>query len=183
MYPHISQIQKCTEDCAFLIKWACTYLSTYLCTTFGAFYTHHSCLEVNSDRNSGVIKQNSFAHVTYTTDRSGEIILRCTCDIYEFIQSTAHQENSIWPLEDIVPHTSFTSPHCQFYKDHLPNAYTTVLSQPIENLPPALAMVKKSLGYINKPYVLMGKYMLYVLHPVLLVLAEPEEDQEVQEKC
>ena len=114
------------------------------------------CMINDVDRDSGVIKQNSFAHVTYATDRSGEIILRCTCDIYEFIQSTAHQENPIWPVEDIVPHTSFTCPHCQFYKDHLLNAYTTVLSQPIENLPPALAMVKKSLGYVNEPYVLMG---------------------------
>ena len=62
----------------------------------------------------------------------------------------------IWPLEDIVPDASFTCPHCRFFKDHLLNTYTTVLSQPVENLPPALAMVKKSLGYINQPYVLMG---------------------------
>ena len=108
------------------------------------------------DRDSGVIKHNLFAHVTYTTDVSGQIILRCTCDIYEFIQSTAHQQNLIWPVEDIVPDTSFTCPHCQFFRDHLLNAYTTVLSQLVENLPPALAMVKKSLGYINKPYVLIG---------------------------
>ena len=34
--------------------------------------------------------------------------------------------------------------------------YTTDLSEPVENLPPALGMVKKSLGYISKPYVSMG---------------------------
>ena len=95
------------------------------------------------DRDSGVIKHNSFAHVTYTTHTNGEVILICTCDIYKFIQSTAHQENVIWPVEDIVPDASFTCPHCRFFKDHLLNVYTTVLSQPVENLPPALAMVKK----------------------------------------
>ena len=62
------------------------------------------------DRDSGVIKHNLFAHVTYTTDVSGQIILRCTCDIYEFMQSTAHQQNLIWPVEDIVPDTSLHAP-------------------------------------------------------------------------
>ena len=62
------------------------------------------CMINDVDRDSGVIKHNLFAHVTYTTDISGQIILRCTCDIYEFIQSTAHQENLIWPVEDIVHH-------------------------------------------------------------------------------
>ena len=114
------------------------------------------CMINDVDRDSGVIKQNSFVHVTYTRDKSEEILLTCTSDIFKFIQSTAHQDNPIWPVEDIVPHTSFTCPHCQFFKDHLLNVYTTVLSQPFENLPPALEMVKKSLGYINEPYVLMG---------------------------
>ena len=36
------------------------------------------------------------------------------------------------------------------------NAYTKVLSQPIETLPPVLYMVKRSLQFINEPYVLMG---------------------------
>ena len=114
------------------------------------------CMINDVDRDSGVIKHNSFAHVTYSTHTNGELILICTCDIYKFIQTTAHQENLIWPVEDIVADASFRCPHCRFFKDHLLNAYTTVLSQPFENLPPALAMVKKSLGYINEPYVLMG---------------------------
>ena len=54
------------------------------------------CMMNNVDRDSGVIKHNLFVHVTYTTDISGQIILRCMCDIYQFIQSTAHQENPIW---------------------------------------------------------------------------------------
>ena len=36
------------------------------------------------------------------------------------------------------------------------NAYTKVQSQPMETLPPALSMVKRSLQFINEPYVLMG---------------------------
>ena len=51
------------------------------------------CMINDVDRDSGVIKHNSFAHVTYTTHTNGEVILICTCDIYKFIQSTAHQEN------------------------------------------------------------------------------------------
>ena len=68
------------------------------------------CMINDVHRDSGVIKQNSFAHVTYTTDKRGEIVLACTCDLFEFIQLTAHQENPIWPVEDIVPNTSFTCP-------------------------------------------------------------------------
>ena len=80
---------------------------------------HDECTDIcminDVHRDSGVIKHNSFAHVTYTTDVSGQIILRCTCDTYEFIQTTAHQQNPIWPVQDIVPHTSFTCPHCRFF--------------------------------------------------------------------
>ena len=36
------------------------------------------------------------------------------------------------------------------------NVYTEVQSQPMETLPPALSMVKRSLQFINELYVLMG---------------------------
>ena len=42
------------------------------------------------------------------------------------------------------------------FADHLFNAYTKVQSQPMEALPPALSMVKRSLQCINEPYVLIG---------------------------
>ena len=37
--------------------------------------------------------------------------------------------NPILPLEDTIPDTSFTYPHCRFFKDHLINGYTKVLNQ------------------------------------------------------
>ena len=39
------------------------------------------------------------------------------------------------------------------------NVYTKVLSQPMETLPPTLSMVKRSLQFINEPYVLMGNVL------------------------
>ena len=114
------------------------------------------CMMNDVDKETGVMKPNSFIHVTYTTDKTGEIMLTCTCKIFDFIHQTAHQHNPSWPLEETIPHTSFTCPHCRYFKEHLINAYTEVLTQPIETLPPSLCMVKRSLQFINEPYVLMG---------------------------
>ena len=114
------------------------------------------CMMSDVDQETGVMKPNSFVHVTYTTDANGEIIHTCICKIFDFIHQTTHQHNPIWCLEGTIPDISFTCLHCRFFKDYLINMYTKVLSQPIETLPPALSMVKRSLQFINEPNVLMG---------------------------
>ena len=43
------------------------------------------------DKETGVLKPNSFIHVICTRDANGEIILTCTCKIFDFIHQTAHQ--------------------------------------------------------------------------------------------
>ena len=43
------------------------------------------CMMNDVDKETGVMKPNSFVHVTYTTDANGEIILTCTCKIFDFI--------------------------------------------------------------------------------------------------
>ena len=118
------------------------------------------CMMNDVDRDTGVMKPNSFVHVTYTTDENGEILFTCTCKVFDFICQTAHQQNPIWPLEDTIPDTSFTSLHCRFFKDYLINVCTKVQSKRMEALPPALSMVKRSFHFINEPYVLMGNVHL-----------------------
>ena len=81
------------------------------------------CMMNDVDKETGVMKPNSFIHVTYTTDETGEIMLTCTCKIFDFICRTAHQHNPSWPLEETIPHTSFTCLHCRYFKEHLINAY------------------------------------------------------------
>ena len=75
------------------------------------------CMINNVDRDSGVIKHNSFAHVTYTTDVSGTNYTEIVHVIFmNFIQTTAHQQNPIWPVEDIVLDTSFTGPPLSIFQ-------------------------------------------------------------------
>ena len=55
------------------------------------------CMINDVDKETGVMKPNSFVHVTYTTDANGEIILTSTCNTFDFICQTAHQHNPMWP--------------------------------------------------------------------------------------
>ena len=43
------------------------------------------CMMNDVDKETGVMKPNSFVHVTYTRNANGEIILTCTCKIFDFI--------------------------------------------------------------------------------------------------
>ena len=90
----------------------------------------------------------SFVHVTYSTDENGEILLTCTCKVFNFIHQTVHQQNPIWPLEDTIPDSSFTCLHCRFFLKTTLSMYTQKCK------------IKRSPQYINEPYVLMGNVHL-----------------------
>ena len=47
------------------------------------WYLHYEeteiCMMNDVDKDTGVMKPNSFVHVTYTTDKNGDILLTCIC--------------------------------------------------------------------------------------------------------
>ena len=48
------------------------------------------CIMNDVDKETSVMKPNSFVHVTYTRDANCEIILTCICKIFDFICQTVH---------------------------------------------------------------------------------------------
>ena len=105
---------------------------------------------------TGHIVPNSFVHVTCVKDMSGEYIIKCTCAIYKMIQHAAHQENPIFPEEEMLPDSTFTCIHCRYFKEKLLNAYNEATNVESTNIPQQIQMVRDSLHIIDKDVFLLG---------------------------
>ena len=118
----------------------------------------HKDIAVLTDINTttGHIVPNSFVHVTCVKDMSSEYIIKCTCAIYKMIQCAAHQENPIFPEEEILPDSTFTFIHCRYFKENLLNAYNEATNVESTNIPKQIQMVRDSLHIIDKDVFLLG---------------------------
>ena len=105
---------------------------------------------------TGHIVPNLFVHVTCVKDLSGEYIIKCTCAIYKMIQWAAHQENPIFPEEEMLPDATFTCIHCRYFKDKLLDAYKEATNVESRNIPKEIQMVRDSLHIIKKDVFLLG---------------------------
>ena len=117
------------------------------------------CLMTDINPSNGIIVPNSFVHVMYENNLYGQVLLKCTCQIYQMISRAARQEISFDPSSsDAVPDENFTCMHCRFYKQHLMNAYKEARGDyPHLTTPPiALEKVKTSLSDMDKPVFLIG---------------------------
>ena len=83
------------------------------------------------DSDTGVLKPNDFVHVTCIKNFSDENVLSCTYEIFNMIRHAGHQEHRILPEEqaNVYPDTSMTCLHCRFYKYHLVNAHTNLVTK------------------------------------------------------
>ena len=101
------------------------------------------CHEVHKDiavltdisTTTGHIVPNSFVHVICVKDMSGDYVIKYTCAIYKMIQCAAHQENPIFPEEEILPDATFTCIHCRYFKEKLLNAYNEATNVESINIP------------------------------------------------
>ena len=100
----------------------------------------------------------SSVHVSASKCEDGQPILRCTCTIYNLIERAANQDRDIWPEEHNIPHHSLTCMHCQFFNEHLMNAYEK-LQQQNTNLSTVLHMVQESLQYVNEEIQLLSSVL------------------------
>ena len=87
---------------------------------------------------------------------TGEYVIKCTCAIYKMIQHAAHQENPIFPEEEMLPDATFTCIHCRYLKEKLLNAYNEATNVESINIPKQIQMVRDSLHIINKDVFLLG---------------------------
>ena len=124
------------------------------------WHCHEVCKDVavltDINTTTGHIVPNSFVHVTCVKDLSGEYIIKCTCAIYKMIQCAAHQENPIFPEEEMLPDATFTCIHCRYFKEKLLNAYNKATNVESSNVPKQIEMVRDSLHIINKVVFLLG---------------------------
>ena len=97
---------------------------------------------------NGHLVPNSFVHVSSEPSGDGTHIIRCSCQIYHFLQNVEIGHES-----EISPETSCM--HCRFYNDHLIDAYD-VINQGSSNINRPLQMVKSSIEYMNDPVLLLG---------------------------
>ena len=97
---------------------------------------------------NGHLIPNSFVHVAADFTDDDSPIIHCTCQIYNFIQNVEiEQETAISPDTLCM--------HCQFYNEHLVNAYE-VINQGHANIPRPLQMVKSLIQFMNDNIVLLG---------------------------
>ena len=124
------------------------------------WHCHEVCKDIavltDTNKTTGHTVPNSFVHVTCCKDLSGEYIIKCTCAIYKMIQWAAHQENPIFPKEEMLPDATFTCMHCRYFKDKLLDAYNEATNVESRNIPKQIQMVRDSLHIIDKDVFLLG---------------------------
>ena len=97
---------------------------------------------------NGYLIPNSFVHVSSDFTDDDSPIIRCTCQIYNFIQNVEIEEETA-----ISPDTSCM--HCRFFSEHLLNTYE-LINEGQANIPRPLQIVKSSIQFMNDPVVLLG---------------------------
>ena len=96
----------------------------------------------------GHLIPNSFVHISAEIFDETRPVIRCTCEVYNFLQNIDPDEN----LE--LSHTT-SCMHCRFFNDHLRNAYE-VISEGHSHLPRPLEIIKGSIQFMNDEVLLLG---------------------------
>ena len=68
---------------------------------------------------NGHLIPNSFVHVSAEASGNGTHTIRCTCQIYHFLENVEVGQET-----EIAPDTSCM--HCRFYSEHLIEAYDII---------------------------------------------------------
>ena len=97
---------------------------------------------------NGHLMPNSFVHISSEFTDDDTPIIRCSCQIYHFIQNVEMEQGS-----EIAPDTSCM--HCRFFQEHLLNAYE-VINEGCTNIPRPLEIVRSSIQFMNDPVLLLG---------------------------
>ena len=113
---------------------------------------------IMSDYNctTGNLSPLSYVHVTCTTGEanSQNVLLRCTCHIYNTIQCAGLSEIELSNGEDAVLDETMTCMHCRFFKEHLLKYRSSVYN--ITSTSIVDSKVKSSLDLVNNPVVVIG---------------------------
>ena len=97
---------------------------------------------------NGHLIPNSFVHVSAEASGNGTHTIRCTCQIYHFLENVEVGQET-----EIAPDTSCM--HCRFYSEHLTEAYD-IINEGSSHIGRPLEMVKASIELMNDPVLLLG---------------------------
>ena len=81
--------------------------------------TKDICVMNDYNPTTGLLMPQGFVHVTCTAFHGDQMLIHCTCSIFNLIKGAAHQMVKLWPGEDAVPDDSLTCMHCRFFKENL----------------------------------------------------------------
>ena len=104
---------------------------------------------------TGLLVPNSFVHVTCRRHSNGEMMVTCTCDIYNLIQRAATKNLEILPGKDTVLDNNLTCMHCRFFTENLTNMHDSMNNQSSENSE-IFQIVQSSFQYMNDEVQLLG---------------------------
>ena len=113
------------------------------------------CVMTDINSSTGALVPNAFAHVSCKKSSLGEILLRCSCAIYNLIQRAAHQGVELCPEEEGILDENLTCMHCRFFREYLMDAYEK-LGRQNTGLSRVMSKVQESLQYMNNPVQLLG---------------------------
>ena len=97
---------------------------------------------------NGHLIPNSFVHVSAEASGNGTHTIRCTCQIYHFLENVEVGQET-----EIAPDTSCM--HCRFYSEHLIEAYN-IINEGSSHIGRPLEMVTASIEFMNDPVLLLG---------------------------
>ena len=121
--------------------------------------TKDICVMNDYNPTTDLLMPQGFVHVTCTAFHGDQMLIHCTCSIFNLIKRAAHQMVKLWPGEDAVPDDSLTCMHCRFFKENLLDAYTKIQQQNT-SLSTAMSMVHRSLQFINDEVLLVGNVIV-----------------------
>ena len=115
------------------------------------------------DPETGEMLPCSFVHVTSFLSETGDLLMRCTCKIYNLLQKTILHKLPLQPGvdgEDFLAESN-TCMHCRFFKSNLRTCVVSIGESDRAGLTLSLLQkkVKQSLPGVNDPVLLLGDVM------------------------
>jgi len=104
---------------------------------------------------SGKLKPLDYVHVKAIVTDSAELQIKCTCRIYQYMQTKALQRTDVEEGTDTVLDPHFTCMHCRFFSTYLQPMQATLRGHnPVSTLHSKLMQTDSE---INSPIILLGE--------------------------
>ena len=103
---------------------------------------------------TGKLKPLDYVHVKSSNADPDELLISCSCRIYQYMQGKALRKMHLESGEDAVLDSSFTCMHCRFFKEYLHPIRFSFGDQ--DNTSQIHQLIQKTLDQLNNPVALLG---------------------------